>query len=914
MSMGSQGTLTDAVKEDASGLSEIIVLAIRECACADTWSIAEPSPGGEWIVLRHQYAHTPTQGWKLHLSATTMSACEVLRRALPILLAEAITFKVAASVGRLHMLNTGLGGLSQIGKFITVYPNDDVQAVRLATELDQVTRGLDGPSVPSDRAFMPSSLVHYRYGSFDHTWIQLATGQIVPALRSPGGELVADQRMTVYAAPDWVVDPFAVAVTAASAQQAQRLVGGRYLPIATLHRSSRGIVSLSIDCEQPRRCVLKQAARAAASDSVGHDAQDRLRHEAAVLRRLAPEVRAPALLDLVEDGDLFLVLEDIAGETLDRNIAARRQRGQELSVEQIIDYGHELAVALSALHRSGLIYRDLKSSNIIVAADGHLRLIDFELAYDLNASGPLLRGGTRGYMSPQQTAGLPPTPSDDVYSLGGVLFLLATGAEPALAPDPNVLRSRPIHLLNSVIPAALCRVIERCLEPDPARRIPSMDALDNELRRARSSTVARTRHTQANISVTRRERYRTLALGLGATLCATAHVRGQSVTWLSYHPGIGPVHARDLNRGSAGVVLALAELVAVYDEPRQRATLATAADWLRTQPDPAGTPLPGLYIGEAGIGTALLRASQVLGDMHLTSAAAERGPQIAALPHRSPDLFNGTAGRLRFHLWLYDALRDSEHLRAAISAGEHLIASAEVRAPGELAWTIPSGYQRLSGQAYLGYAHGAAGIGDALLDLFEASGDERFLAAARGALSWLERLAQPVLNEANGLSWPAVEGESLTQAYWCHGAAGIGRFFLHAAALDVWPSAASCARRAAHTVVHLTRSANPTQCHGLAGSIEFLLDMFQITGEPQYLGEAAGLARLLEAFIVKRDGLLLCSSEQPTLFSPDYMVGYGGVAVCLLRLADPQIQAPLLSRCGLRQRSQPHNGMGGHDP
>ena len=72
------------------------------------------------------------QGWKLHLSASQASADDVLHRALPVLLAERASFKITASYDELNDLNEGNGGLSQVGKFLTVYPDDDAHAVRLA--------------------------------------------------------------------------------------------------------------------------------------------------------------------------------------------------------------------------------------------------------------------------------------------------------------------------------------------------------------------------------------------------------------------------------------------------------------------------------------------------------------------------------------------------------------------------------------------------------------------------------------------------------------------------------------------------------------------------------------------------------------------------------------------------------------
>jgi lantibiotic modifying enzyme len=361
------------------------------------------------------------------------------------------------------------------------------------------------------------------------------------------------------------------------------------------------------------------------------------------------------------------------------------------------------------------------------------------------------------------------------------------------------------------------------------------------------------------------------------------------------------LRSRDINTGGAGTLLALAELVAELGDPCHQEALAAGARWLVRSPSPGGHLAPGLYIGEAGVGAALLRAGQALGDETLIGEAARRGRWIATLPYESPDLFNGTAGRLRFHLFLWDETGDREHLRDALAAGEALLAAAEDTGDG-LRWSIPPGYDLLSGNAYLGYAHGAAGIGDALLDLCDATGDERFLRAAQGAGRWLARLAFPALEHGDGLNWPITEGGDLFGPFWCHGAAGIGRFFMNAATHGALLHAADLAARAARTVGHGARWAGTTQCHGLAGTIEFLLDMAQATGQRSYLHDAHTLARLMQAFASERDGLLVFPSEGVHVFSPDYLVGYAGVATCLLRLGDPERLPHLMSRRGFGSR------------
>jgi serine/threonine protein kinase len=880
-------------------------------------SIADPhrwkvEAGEEWIHIA-QTREVPVQGWKLHISACGISAPEVLRRAVPVLLGESASFKVAASEGFLNDLNEGHGGLSQVGKFLTVYPSDDAQAVRLAVELDTALEGLRGPRVPSDRPLRRGSLVHYRYGGFTDLFLQTRFGQILPALRDPADQLVPDERRSRFAPPEWAKDPFVEAGVAADLPASNRIVGGRYLVVATLHESVRGKIISAIDLVSPRTCLLKHAQRGSMIGPNGRDAWDRLHHERGILARLSDDERFPQPFDLIEQGeDLYLAMTHFEGVTLEQHVHELSTSGRFTPMQQIFAWAGELVRALGTLHKRGIIYRDLKSPNILVSEDGHLRIVDFELAYEVGGTTSDGRG-TRGYLSPQQEQEHMPSVTDDIYGLGAVLYFVATGAEPSLAPRPFDLLDRPLRLLNPEVRDGLERIVACCLNPEAGSRFPSMAAVEAALDAAleeRTEGAATIPAKSAPLALSPSpefdndgRKYQKLAESLGDTLCrfAKRSSDGESILWISTHENRAGIAARDLSLGSAGPILALADLVHMLKKDAHREVLVKAARSLAEAPRPAVDLLPGLYVGEAGIGTALLRAGVVLGDSDLVSKALDRGQLVASLPYGSPDMFNGTAGRLRFHIWLWDVTSDDRQLHYAKQAGLELVKAAERSEEAGAWWTIPPGYGGLSGSAYLGYAHGAAGIADALLDLFEVSGDERFLASACDAGKWIAQHAFQTLPDGSGLDWPDTIGGTSIGPFWCHGAAGIGQFFLHTASLGVWPEAEGVTLRAAQASARGARWSGPTQCHGLAGNIEFLLDMHQTTRNPSFLAEALELGRLLIAFGRQADGYWVWPSESPTTVTPDYTVGYAGVAACLLRLSSPSLLPRQLSRRGFAQ-------------
>ena len=826
------------------------------------------------------------------MSAGWLTAEEVLDRSLPSILGEKADFKVAASVGQLAALNEGAGGLSQVGKFITIYPNDDLQAVRLASAIHEATKSLAGPRIPSDRPLQAGSLVHYRYGGFGDLQVRTPLGECLPAIKAPDGSLVPDRRRTAYEAPPWATDPFMAAGVAAEQPVPPRTIGGRYAIVAWLHVSPRSHVCLCLDLSGPRACVVKRVT------DDGSGSLERLRNEYAVLSRLAPDPRFPSPFELFSDaGDLCLAMEDLDGRTLEEHLSALRERNVLPGVEQFVAWAIELAALLEAIHATGLVYGDLKAPNVIVGEDGRLRLLDFELAWSVGDERPLTLGrGTPGYMSPRQYAGHPATTADDVFSLGALLYLIATGAEPSFAPNPSALLDRPVELMNPALGRTVAAVIGRCLDPDPDGRPTSPTAAAAMVEEAaRLDRKAPGTGQKAPVAqAASREQSLMLARRIGDILSEC--VGGYGFRW-AHGGAFGEHPSLELNTGAAGAILTLAELVTEFGDPVHRAALARGADWLAHAPRPGGIRLPGLYVGEAGIGMALIRAGQVLAEPELIQTAVEAGSWIASVPHSSPDLFNGTAWPACVSTFGCGSMTaDQLHLDHAISAGKHLLATADNRV-GEIGWTIPQGYESLSGQTLTGYAHGAAGIGDVLLDLFEVTGDGELLEAARGVGRWLERLAQPTLESVAGVNWPPKENGRPVMAFWCHGAAGITRFLLHLGQLANTTGMIELARGAALVVAEGTRWAGVSQCHGLAGSIECLLDMYQATSEESYVREARSMAQLVHAFAREQQGQFSLITERDSS-NPGFSTGCAGVAVSLLRLAYPRTRPHLLSQGG----------------
>jgi tetratricopeptide (TPR) repeat protein len=189
--------------------------------------------------------------------------------------------------------------------------------------------------------------------------------------------------------------------------------------------------------------------------------------------RAISSLNHPNICTLYDIGPSYLVMELVEGETL----AARIKRGP-IPLPSVLTYASQIAAALAEAHAKGVIHRDLKPANIMIAKSG-VKVLDFGLAKIaaddmLTVSGEVM--GTPAYMAPEQRAAKPADARTDIYAFGGVLYEMLTGER--LGGSRKRLASRSLE-----------RIVDRCLEDDPARRWQSAAELERELARESARTI-----------------------------------------------------------------------------------------------------------------------------------------------------------------------------------------------------------------------------------------------------------------------------------------------------------------------------------------------------------------------------------------------------------------------------------------
>jgi eukaryotic-like serine/threonine-protein kinase len=252
-----------------------------------------------------------------------------------------------------------------------------------------------------------------------------------------------------------------------------------YRLLNPLGTGGMGVVYRAEDTALGRTVALKFL-----SPQIVHDPRrvDRFRDEA----RNASSLNHPNICTIYEvdeeDGELFIAMEYVEGRPLSDFL-----RGDGMPVDTILRYGRQLAGALEHAHERGIIHRDLKPLNIIVTTRGDAKILDFGLAKRTDAEeihrktldvAPTETSagltGTLPYMAPEQLEGSEASARSDIWSLGVVLYEMASGVRPFRGDSlyrlcMSIMQDPPPPLPER-IPTGLANVIRRCLEKDPALR------------------------------------------------------------------------------------------------------------------------------------------------------------------------------------------------------------------------------------------------------------------------------------------------------------------------------------------------------------------------------------------------------------------------------------------------------------
>ncbi|MFO0613556.1 MAG: protein kinase [Polyangiaceae bacterium] len=278
------------------------------------------------------------------------------------------------------------------------------------------------------------------------------------------------------------------------------LVDGRYQPDEVLGRGSMGIVYLAHDLDLGRAAALKLLAFESDDDTI---AQIRIRHEARVLAAIDHPHVVRAYTSGRWESNYFIAMEYVRGVSLAEVIAECAEMDERLPLERALTILADIASALGAVHKAGIVHRDVKPSNISIEEEtGRPVLLDFGLAEYVQAKA--VAAGSPLYMAPEQFDDALAEPAVDVYALAVVTFEVLTGKMPFDADNLPELREKhrtvPAPTLSrAMAPSSfdprleeLDEIVSRALSKAPEAR-PDIQTFADALVACRESVARRSR-------------------------------------------------------------------------------------------------------------------------------------------------------------------------------------------------------------------------------------------------------------------------------------------------------------------------------------------------------------------------------------------------------------------------------------
>src|ERR671929_1371949 len=263
------------------------------------------------------------------------------------------------------------------------------------------------------------------------------------------------------------------------------LFDGRYRVLRKLGSGGMAHVYLAEDQELGRRVAIKIL-----DDRHAGDGQfvERFRREA----KNAASLSHPNIVSIYDrgeaEGTYYIAMEYLDGRSLKELIVARGPAPVNVAIE----YARQILAAIRFAHRHGIVHHDIKPHNVLVDAEGRLKVTDFGIARagasQMTEAGSII--GTAQYLTPEQAKGAPVDQTSDLYSVGVVLYELLTGAVPFSGDTPVEIAMKHLSSvppapseLRAEIPRDLDLVVMRALAKDPAERYQSADEMDADLAR-----------------------------------------------------------------------------------------------------------------------------------------------------------------------------------------------------------------------------------------------------------------------------------------------------------------------------------------------------------------------------------------------------------------------------------------------
>lgn len=689
------------------------------------------------------------QGWIIHISVVISQVKDLLEKVIPILVAENVSFKVAENREMAKNILGGNLGIEQLGKIISVYPDNDEKALRLGIKLVASTQSFNGPSILTDVYL--GGAIYTRYGSISPIILSDISGKRSKYIYTHAGELIKDPYSIPFQMPEGIRWPFSDLCNPIVSSPKKNLKG-IYKPLSLLKEDIKGNVYKGIYLKSLFRisnCVIKQGKKHASSDDQGRDIHDRLAWQFELHQDLTGIVPIPATIDFFqENGDSYLVMEFIKGISLYdylKKINLNIKCWIQVTIHQkliLLNFLLQIISIIEKLHQKGYVHRDIAPGNFLIDDKGNITVIDMELAYSISRKkpNPAFVTGTPGYISPEQQNNNIPTFKDDCYGLGALMLTIFTGVYPMKfdTQDPQQLVKNLKFFIDNDL---LSELVTSCLSHNEVIR-PNVDVIRSGIEKYKKDIElsAKNDNSKSHISKLDKNRLKEIiqwALN-GLTIPPIVISEDLWFSKLSKNENgsaqKGYTLYGGMYEGISGVLYLLARAkISGYDVEFCKINYNKGWKFIEEEYfNYLPNITPGLYGGAAGMAVSLAEGirSSLLED---NPTNWERIFQCLTLPNITLDLATGLSGQgiaiLQCNKYL-----GNKHLENLLNPIIDTLINTQQK---DGSWLLHEATGNNIPKKKIGFAYGIAGITWFLLEFISCHKDMRAENAVLKAMNWL---------------------------------------------------------------------------------------------------------------------------------------------------------------------------------
>ncbi|MGT2926739.1 class III lanthionine synthetase LanKC N-terminal domain-containing protein [Streptococcus cuniculipharyngis] len=324
----------------------------------------------------------PYQGWKIHISATLENYQDILTKTMSCCYEEHISFKFINNTKDLLDIFSKKSSPIEVGKFITIYPENDKKFLKILELLHNLLDGFQGIQILTDHRYKNSNVLFYRYGVMNAT---LINGER-PLLKDLEGNTYPDIQGPYYECPSFIEELFPDKSYTSAHDNNEIKMNNRYIMKSIIHQTGSGNVYIAFDILNEENVIVKEARK---NVYINEDisAIDLLQNEYHTLSTLQKSFIPKVIDEFFDDENYYLVEEYIRGERLDclKNkfnlLLSRPSIEHDLFCDNISAIITQMFEKLELIHKEGILLEDISTSNMILDSEDNLYFIDFETAY-----------------------------------------------------------------------------------------------------------------------------------------------------------------------------------------------------------------------------------------------------------------------------------------------------------------------------------------------------------------------------------------------------------------------------------------------------------------------------------------------------------------------------------------------------